>query len=299
MSFSEDSDFFGSEDLIQELEEDSSTTDAAAYWAAHGRYPAVQSHAARQKLAIARQKEAQKPKHNPFEGQTHKARQLSETPLEFSKRLPPSTTIVPDAESWLWVADPAARHKFLDKDHAGLLSEGEALLQGFLAFKQKTEERAQASGTMSTLWKQLRPRETRLAEEIKQVAVKHGVVTGKWMLFPTIESVNESWRHVCEGVVNGKLGPIAKVQAATKDKEKDSKTGAQRLVCIYTRDFADEQDVRRVLDGLCDLGLVRKSDDRPIYYKLDAYTHLGIEGKNEYGLRNSAFSSNDFLKKGK
>jgi hypothetical protein len=42
------------------------------------------------------------------------------------------------------------------------------------------------------------------------------------------------------------------------------------------------------------MGLV-DVEDRPIYYKCDAFTYLDITSKNEYGLKASMFSSRDVL----
>lgn len=72
-------------------------------------------------------------------------------------------------------------------------------------------------------------------------------------------------------------------------------TERARLICVYTYAFDDGQDVRRVLRELVELGLC-SSGARPIYYKADAFTHLDLDSDNEYRIRASLFSSNDFLK---
>lgn len=41
---------------------------------------------------------------------------------------------------------------------------------------------------------------------------------------------------------------------------------------IYTRDYKDIDDIRRVLEKLIELGLV-KDDEGSIYYKADAYNY--------------------------
>lgn len=92
---------------------------------------------------------------------------------------------------------------------------------------------------------------------------------------------------VAEGTAAGTLGVDAKV--AVNDGSERA-----RLICIYTVDFRDLEDVKRVLEKLVELGLVDVKG-RPIYYKCDAYTHLDIEGQNPYGLRNSLWSSKEVL----
>ena len=113
----------------------------------------------------------------------------------------------------------------------------------------------------------------------------------KWMLFPREEEVNEAWRVVCEGVDADRLGIGANVSTAGLESD------AARLICVYTRDFRDVEDVRRVLLALVDMGLVRAG--RPgVTYKCDAYTYLGIYRGNEFGLGASVYASREMLRGG-
>ena len=109
------------------------------------------------------------------------------------------------------------------------------------------------------------------------------------MLFPRESEVNEVWRVVCEGLDADRLGIGAKV--STSGLEGDPR----RLICVDTRDFTDVTDVRRVLEGLVALGLVRSDMPPEITYKCDAYTHLGIYENNEYGIRASIYGSSQML----
>jgi hypothetical protein len=68
-----------------------------------------------------------------------------------------------------------------------------------------------------------------------------------------------------------------------------------RLICVYTKDFTDVEDVRRVLHALIEMGLVAADMPRGIAYKCDAYTYLDIYAKNEYGLPASIYGSKEML----
>lgn len=67
------------------------------------------------------------------------------------------------------------------------------------------------------------------------------------------------------------------------------------IVCVYTKDFRDEDDVLRVLRELEDLDLVREG--RSIYYKSDAFTYLDLYSAtaNKYGLQASLYTSQKML----
>lgn len=117
------------------------------------------------------------------------------------------------------------------------------------------------------------------------------------MLFPTEQDVNRTWLGVCEAVADDRLGCTAKVATAGHSRASSSAnaTSKVRLICVYTRDFSNLEDVRRVLDELCELGLASR-EGNGIYYKCDAYTYLGIESDNKYKLKASLYSSRELLK---
>ena len=150
------------------------------------------------------------------------------------------------------------------------------------------------------------------------------------------ENVNAVWESVAIGTASGQLGIGAKVGS---DEGKGRRIA--RVCCVYTADFADEGDVRRVLEGLVERGLVGRryngageGGERGIYYKCgecmvvflrwkelererrrkrerrfsieakirrpadnpsDAFTHLGINSGNEWGLSVSMYSSKEML----
>ena len=135
--------------------------------------------------------------------------------------------------------------------------------------------------------RKLNPLRRALEEDIFKLARENGIVSGKWMLFPTADQVDKYWAKVAEATGHGELGFGAKVAT-------DAGNGRARGMMVYTRDYEDIEDVRRVLQKLVELGLVR-DEQKPIYYKADAYTYLEILGDNPYGLKASLFSSRDVL----
>ncbi len=81
------------------------------------------------------------------------------------------------------------------------------------------------------------------------------------MLFPLPDRVNGIWKLVAESTASGELGKAAKV--GTDDGRGES---AARLVCVYTEDFSDGEDVKRVLRKMKSIGLLDAAG-RDIYYK--------------------------------
>lgn len=95
--------------------------------------------------------------------------------------------------------------------------------------------------------------------DLLELAAACGVVEGKWMLFPEPGRVNEVWAKVARATAADELGVAAKVETRVT-------VGKERLICVYTRDFRDKDDVARVLGRLAQLELVRPGG-RQIYYK--------------------------------
>lgn len=89
----------------------------------------------------------------------------------------------------------------------------------------------------------------------------------QWIIYPAPEHCNDVWSKVARATVNGELGIAAKISPR---EEPDR----QRLVCIYTRDFNDKDDVARVLKRLKELDLVRQ---KQICYKTGECTMLAVQ----------------------
>ena len=101
--------------------------------------------------------------------------------------------------------------------------------------------------------------------------------------------MNRIWDIIAHATAAGELGHAAKVAA-----DDGSGNAKARLICVYTEDYNDKSEVQRVLQALNRMGFIQ--GDRGIYYKADAYTHLEINGGNEWGLKASLYASKDVLK---
>lgn len=204
--------------------------------------------------------------------------------------LTPSSTPADAAGPWIYVAAPQQPKRPQQADIARLVAEGTRALHRFendRAALQVQRDRAPA-GSKQAATRALHRRRQELESELFMLARQTGVVSGKWMLFITADRVDEYWTVVAEATVRGELGFGAKV--ATDDGQ-----GRARLIAIYTHDHEDREDVARVLRRMVELELV-KSNEKPIYYKCDAFTHLEIMGNNPWGLKASRFSSRDVLR---
>lgn len=281
----------GDEETKAMLEEECERFDPTRYWTNHPHLLPVVAAASAAK-AEAASSSSTKPFYNPYKGLTC-ARQLEESVPDFLQRLPPLTSPVSKDCPWIFIANPHASSRPTDKDQGAFSQAAEKMLQEFTQQKRDIEK-SMAGKAQSSITRKLTPLRKALEEKLLAKAKENNFTTGKWMLFPSPEDVNSRWAIVAEATVNRELGIAAKV---APDNGEGDRT--PRLICVYTKDFSDIEDVKRVLGRLVELGLVKKKDDRGIYYKADALTEMGINSGNEFGLKPTLYSSKDLLGGGK
>jgi Domain of unknown function (DUF1917) len=94
---------------------------------------------------------------------------------------------------------------------------------------------------------------------------RHTERGGKWLLFVDRERVDEVWQKVCDALAAGRLGDCAKVSTARPNP--NSTDSRKHVICVYTYDSEDSEDVMRIRASLRKLGFVS-----PIAYKTDQAT---------------------------
>jgi hypothetical protein len=109
------------------------------------------------------------------------------------------------------------------------------------------------------------------------------VNSGKWLVFAPVEEVDEIWAKIKSVVEDGLLGNRAKV-ASIYGARVDKFTGKKRqVICVYTYDWKDKEDVMRIREELRKLGITEI-----LSYKADAdtmagkYRHTGNNNISKY-----------------
>ncbi|KAI9775391.1 MAG: hypothetical protein M1839_001246 [Geoglossum umbratile] len=233
---------------------------------------------------------------NPYAGYGS-AYQFSEPVPAFLSRLPPSTSTSEEWGPWIYIANPHSSygdHFLSRKDLASFTAAGLKLLTSFSTNKASSSANTANSSSANTAssFSTNRSNSSSVSQasststnnsnsfpsnNTQAVAIERGVLegfiltiaketnctSGKWMLFPTKDSVDDMWAKVATATAEGQLGTAAKVSTADG---KDNDTLGTFLICIYTSDFTDKADVKRVLTKMVSLGLAGKNG-RPVSYK--------------------------------
>ncbi|RYP92552.1 hypothetical protein DL770_001310 [Monosporascus sp. CRB-9-2] len=256
--------------------------------------------------------------HNPYAGVRY-ARQLDETIEAFLARLPPASTPATAALPWIYIYNPLrsgrrpSQNGNRDRSHVVVRgAEDEAPLErgadlrtfcegGMERLHLATQfiEQCRGSGmARAFVARECRKAGADAAREVLDLAHALRVRCGKWMLFPSVKDVNKTWEIVARATANNELGIAAKVAPRPEDEDdhndddgKGDGADKARLICVYTADFRDMEDVRRVARKLKQLGLVPRRG-RGLFYKpgrADAYSYLGIASGNPWGIKPSIY----------
>ena len=94
-------------------------------------------------------------------------------------------------------------------------------------------------------------------------------LSGKWLLFVNVAKLDETWRVIKKATEEGLLGEFSKT-ATIKPSPNATKVNT-KVICVYTSDYTNEEDVMRVRNELMNLGFVAK-----ISYKADFATREGL-----------------------
>lgn len=88
---------------------------------------------------------------------------------------------------------------------------------------------------------------------------------GKWMIFVPHQQVDLKWVLIDQAHTAGVLG----IHAKTSSSRIQAASG-EHVICVYTKDWQDEEDVMRVRTKLRRLGF-----NRTLHYKRDVDTRAG------------------------
>jgi len=92
--------------------------------------------------------------------------------------------------------------------------------------------------------------------------------TGKWLVFVDIHELDKTWKTIKKATEKGFLGIEAK--AATAKSNPNASSENEKVICIYTYNWQDVDDVYRVEKSLRSIGI-----ETTLYYKTDQDTRKG------------------------
>ncbi|KAI1082636.1 DUF1917-domain-containing protein [Whalleya microplaca] len=304
---SDDSDFYGDDEVVADLKSRVQHFDVQGWWEEHSTISTPLKQQACKAASTAAPSSSPSHLHNPYAGVAH-ARQLTESVDAFLARVPPATTDATPADPWIWIGNPyigrkakgaADNQRVRGGEDEAPEAEGadlDTVVEGGMGRLHLASSYIDAcvnSGqNPNFVRRECRKAGADAAKDILVLAQTHHVSCGKWMLFCNVLDVNEVWEVIAKATANNELGIAAKVAPRSHVENR-----TERLICVYTADFGDIKDVKRVAQRLKQLGLV-KARGKPLYYKPDVYTYLGLSSGNPWEIRASIYDTTSMLGKG-
>lgn len=117
-------------------------------------------------------------------------------------------------------------------------------------------------------------------QTVRELALNHGVLEGKWLMH--LEAgfkLDHAWEGLARAVLDGKI-------SSAKVSPYDPQGTSRKVICVYNHDFTDEGQVVGLDSAIRSTGV-----KCPLYYKPNAYTHLGIYRGNCWKLCPTIYES--------
>ncbi|KAK7057543.1 hypothetical protein R3P38DRAFT_2841608 [Favolaschia claudopus] len=212
---------------------------------------------------------------------------------DFLKKYKPSMVQNDGTKPWIWVQKGAPSRE--DTGALEAIGEGAELLQ---AVSERVEEikndpsipARSSKKTGAKGKKEVREEaQAEATEKFKNIATKHGFVSGKWLSFAPADKVDVIWSNLATSLVDGPLAATCAYRAKVATSSEDGNS-SQHLICIYVPDVYDKDAVTEVMKALLrNLGMNLSG------VKSNLYTALGIDSKHPSGLQSTTWKNATLL----
>ncbi|KZT01459.1 uncharacterized protein LAESUDRAFT_477749 [Laetiporus sulphureus 93-53] len=221
----------------------------------------------------------------------------SSIPLEeFLTKYKPSMVQNDGTKPWLWVRRSKPAKEDYSADQAAAVEEATALLQEVTEkvdnIKNDDSIPVRANkkkGTKSK--KELREAvQSEAAEKLKDIAVRHGYVHGKWLIFAPSDKVDLVWSTIAKSLVSGFLASTRADVAKVATSPQDETPNYSHVLCLYVPNVYDKQEVTEIMKIL-----LRQHGMNLMGVKADLYTSIGLDSKHPSGIPSTVWKNTALL----
>ncbi|PIL33417.1 hypothetical protein GSI_04039 [Ganoderma sinense ZZ0214-1] len=214
---------------------------------------------------------------------------------DFLGKCKPSMVQNDGTKPWLWVGK-AERPEKLEGADAAVKEAAECLA----AVTERVEEiqnddsipvRANKKKGLRSK-KELREEvQTEATQKLKDIAVKHGYVSGKWLIFAPPDKVDMIWSSLANSLVSGPLSSTSAFLAKVATSPQDDTPNYSHLICVYMPDAYDQSSVLEVMKVL-----LRNHGMNLMGVKTNLYTSIGLDSKHPSGVSSTVWKNTALMK---
>ncbi|KXN85290.1 hypothetical protein AN958_11390 [Leucoagaricus sp. SymC.cos] len=134
--------------------------------------------------------------------------------------------------------------------------------------------------------------------KLKEIAVKHSYVAGKWLIFVPADKVDVVWSNIATSLVSGPLSSTVAWLAKVATSPERETPNYQHIICVYVPNVFDKDGVLEVARTAKLIAtqvmkvLLRNHGTSLSGVKADLYTAVGIDSKHPSGVPSTVCQSN-------
>ncbi|KAF5348659.1 hypothetical protein D9758_006785 [Tetrapyrgos nigripes] len=223
--------------------------------------------------------------------------QDSEMPLkDFLAKYRPSMVQNDGTKPWIWVSPPNK-----DDEHRSSRGEDQAIEEGCKLLEEVTarvEEIKNDSSiparsskkTGAKGKKEIREQvQAEATEKLKEIALEHDYVVGKWLLFAPQAKVDAIWSDLATSLVEGPLAKTKAFRAKVATSPPSETPNYQHVMCLYIPNVYDKDTVTSIMKIL-----LRNHGFNLSGVKSDLYTLIGLDSKHPSGIQSTELKEQYF-----
>ncbi|EKM53423.1 uncharacterized protein PHACADRAFT_259801 [Phanerochaete carnosa HHB-10118-sp] len=124
------------------------------------------------------------------------------------------------------------------------------------------------------------------AEKLKDISVKHGFVSGKWLMFAPADRVDVIWNSAATSLIEGPLAATSAYLTKVATSPREQQPNYQHVLCLYIPDVYDKDDVTDVMKVL-----LRRHGVNLSGVKSNLYTAIGLDSKHPSGIQSTVWKN--------
>ncbi|KAH9941934.1 translation initiation factor eIF 4e-like domain-containing protein [Amylocystis lapponica] len=144
-----------------------------------------------------------------------------------------------------------------------------------LRSKKELREEAQAEATV----------------ELKEISIRHGFVSGKWLIFAPSDKVDLVWSSVANSLISGPLASTCAYTAKVSTSPQNETENYNHVLCLYMPDVYDKSSVTEVMKVL-----LRNHGMNLMGVKSNLYTAIGLDSKHPSGIQSTVWKNTALMK---
>jgi len=214
---------------------------------------------------------------------------------DFLTKYKPSMVQDDGTKPWIWVMGPSPSST--DKNVDSALEEATALLKEVTEKVENIKNDAsiptrsnKKTGAKSK--KEVREEvQGQATDELKAISIRHGFVSGKWLIFAPSDKVDMIWSNLATSLISGPLSSTNAFEAKVATSPKTETPNYQHVICLYMPDVYDKDAVTEVMKILLKNHGMNLSG-----VKSNLYTGIGLDSKHASGIPSTVWKNTALLK---